>query len=222
MDYTNINMTNTGTMVNAGSMSDMGNIGNMGNMGNLMLYDPPYNMPTLPAPEETPFLQFLSLPAHELAARQLSGMSEQWKTQVAKQSVLPDSFYSNGEAHKSEAKFSTNNGQQEFRGAQNPPPPMIARSDLIAEIIRMEAKLRAQFPEVARLAKNITRWYDLFDYFDAYDIQLEGPEFLFAVLSHMAAVNHFEAERENGMKVNVCITSIVIEYMKDTSDQFAE
>lgn len=79
--------------------------------------------------------------------------------------ILPD------DAH---ASFSTGMSKNPKRPALDPPPPPIARSDLESEIDRKAAHLRAQLPELARTIKTATQWAELYGYFDAQDLQVEG------------------------------------------------
>lgn len=103
--------------------------------------------------------------------------------------AMPESFYHDVPAYHP-AVFSTNNGEHEFRSASNPPPPVIARSDIAIEIQRKANNLRNKLPSIAAtISEPLGNWKELYKYFDAHDIQVEGPAFLYYVLNQMGHEN---------------------------------
>ena len=84
------------------------------------------------------------------------------------------------------AVFSTRNGKYAQRQAQ-PSMNVIIRSDPLDDRDTMTAKLIADFPSICKAINTIPPRVD--DYFDGYDQELHGFEFLRAVLLHIAATN---------------------------------
>ncbi|KAG9242882.1 hypothetical protein BJ878DRAFT_147093 [Calycina marina] len=100
---------------------------------------------------------------------------------VATQYGIPAAFFN--VPKQSPCKFSTLNCTKEKRPPLHPAPPMIVRADLPLEIHRKAAELRVQLPQVARSAEKPADWPDLYKYYDAQDLQVEGPVFLYYVLN---------------------------------------
>jgi hypothetical protein len=89
------------------------------------------------------------------------------------------------------AVFSTY-GQRPFRTVQN---PTYERSDCFfwwaAEIQRVCDELRRNLPDVCRNIKMPQTYWDLYKYFDAYDIYHRGAQNLWNVINHFVFENEY-------------------------------
>ena len=101
---------------------------------------------------------------------------------------LPAYFYNVPDTARS--IFSTILGSKPKRKLQHPRPLPIIRSSMKGDIEPKALQLAKDFPEAVR---NITiaprRWEELYDYFDAVDLWVEGPSFLFYVIHKLAITN---------------------------------
>jgi hypothetical protein len=99
--------------------------------------------------------------------------------------------------------FSTQNGH--FPKRQLPQgeqwPLQIMRSDLQHDIQKKAKTIAKQFPALARGITPIDNWYHLYKYWDAVDIWVEGPHFLFYVLQCLGMVNK-ELDEEQPRVIN--------------------
>jgi hypothetical protein len=68
-------------------------------------------------------------------------------------------------------------------------PVTIIRHDFKVDMKRKAAKLREEYPEIIRFIKKPTTWDDLYYLWDAADIQIEGPDFLYYVLHCIGSEN---------------------------------
>ncbi|KAB8295063.1 hypothetical protein EYC80_007002 [Monilinia laxa] len=71
----------------------------------------------------------------------------------------------------------------------------ILRSNVAAGVSAKATSLRQAYPELIRHIKKPTFWDDLYFLWDAADIQLEGPEFLYYVMHRLGAENE-QLDRE--------------------------
>ena len=84
------------------------------------------------------------------------------------------------------AIFSTKLGKISPRDLSYPLPPVIARSNGSRQVTDYASQLRGQFPLHCNQIFHIS---SLCDYFDRYDIHLQSPDFLAAVLNHIIQGN---------------------------------
>ncbi|KAG4033690.1 hypothetical protein MFRU_004g01940 [Monilinia fructicola] len=77
----------------------------------------------------------------------------------------------------------------------------ILRSNVAACVSAKATSLRQAYPELIRYIKKPTFWDDLYFLWDAADIQLEGPEFLYYVMHRLGAENEqLDREYEKAQK----------------------
>ena len=84
------------------------------------------------------------------------------------------------------AIFSTQMGKTTPRDLIYPLPPVIARSNGSVQVLDYASQLRERFP---LQCQQIFFYPSLSDYFDRYDIHLQSPSFLAAVLNHIIQEN---------------------------------
>lgn len=102
---------------------------------------------------------------------------------------LPMSYYDVPDA--AEAIFSTCIRSHPKRKLEKPYPPVIARTNLGVDVQRKCADIRKKFPEAARRVEaGIKRWNDLYYFFDAVDLWVEGPAFCFSVIHRLGGTSH--------------------------------
>jgi hypothetical protein len=95
------------------------------------------------------------------------------------------------------ARFSTHNQTRPKRPLVEPLPARIVRSDVGAEISRVANLVRQRLPpDIVRQIQVAENWDDLYDYFDAVDLWVETPVFLFYVINLIAAENQGERYRQ--------------------------
>jgi len=116
---------------------------------------------------------------------------------------LPDSFYLVPDVYP--ARFSTKLQTRAKRSAPYPRSPVVARSDLAMAIHQKATSLRLEFPDLALSIDNTTlHWTTLYEYFDAEDLAIEGPQFLFYVIHYIGNGNRqlaqaIEREQDAGI-----------------------
>ncbi|MCJ1434421.1 hypothetical protein MMC27_003789 [Xylographa pallens] len=85
------------------------------------------------------------------------------------------------------AIFSTNLGKYPTRRAQPLSTPVILRSDCEADLASMIAELRVKFPlECRKIALPVN---NIYEYFDHYDVNIQGSAFIFRLLFMIAEQN---------------------------------
>ena len=89
-------------------------------------------------------------------------------------------------AAQPKAIFSTRLGKTIPRDLSYPLPPVIARSNGFRQVADYASQLREQYSLQCNQIFNIS---SLSDYFDRYDIHLQSPAFLAAVLNHIIQEN---------------------------------
>lgn len=89
-------------------------------------------------------------------------------------------------AAQPKAIFSTRLGKNNPRDLSYPLPPVIARSDSFRQVTDYASQLRGQFPMQCNQIFHVS---SLSDFFDRYDIHLQSPGFLAAVLNHIIQEN---------------------------------
>lgn len=82
--------------------------------------------------------------------------------------------------------FSTSFGSRSRRGAPQTGGLVVIRSDMHADAVQSASQYRLTWPAEC---KKIDNRAELRDYFDEYDIHMQGPEFLVAVLRILARQN---------------------------------
>ena len=90
------------------------------------------------------------------------------------------------------AVFSTRNGKYAQREA-TPNMSIVIRSDPAEDRDTMTARLMAEFPTICKAITTFSP--NVSDYFDGHDQELQGFEFLRAVLLHIAAINTAQARK---------------------------
>lgn len=106
--------------------------------------------------------------------------------------------------------FSTRNGKYAQRPAL-PNMSIVIRSDPREDRDSMTAKLQTEFPAICRAIRTFGTIVG--DYFDGYDQELQGFEFLRAVVMHIAAINENRAGR---------VLGYVEAWMASNQEAFAE
>jgi hypothetical protein len=104
-----------------------------------------------------------------------------------KKDPLPVEFYDVPDHCK--AIFSTRLGTIPKRKLEVPYPYQIVHSNIKQDVEVKAHMLRGQFPGHICAVKAPTEWTDLYKYFDAYDIYLEGAEFCIQILYQIDAEN---------------------------------
>ena len=85
------------------------------------------------------------------------------------------------------AMFSTNMGKYPIRRAQPLSTPVILRSDCDADLAAMIAELRIKFPlECKKITLPVN---NIYEYFDHYDVNIQGSAFIFQLLALIAQEN---------------------------------
>jgi hypothetical protein len=135
--------------------------------------------------------------------------------------TLPKKFYDNI-PHDAPALFSTKNGSREKRQLQSPPPPPVARSDLDHEVKRMAALLRKTLPDVASTIRNPSSWIDLYYFFDAVDLWVEGAPFLYFVLSHISRDNEIAQQVSIKREQDAIIFQYAGNWVAENADRIAK
>ena len=130
--------------------------------------------------------------------------------------TLPDKFYN--VPADAPALFSTNNGTRAKRQLYLPLSATIVRSDFDQEVKRMAAILRQELPHVAGLIRNPTSWTDLYYFFDAIDLWVEGAVFLYFVISHIAKDNVMH----HRMQQDAMIFQYAGKWVTDNADRLAK
>jgi hypothetical protein len=87
------------------------------------------------------------------------------------------------------ALFSTRNSTRPKRALKAPYPVRTIRDTPHVDISQRESLLRLDFPTIVRSVVAPKKWEDVWQYFDAYDLWIDGPQFCFYVLAHMAKTN---------------------------------
>ncbi|MCJ1404430.1 hypothetical protein MMC11_007655 [Xylographa trunciseda] len=85
------------------------------------------------------------------------------------------------------AIFSTNLGKYPARRAQPNSTPVILRSDCEADLASMIAELRVKFPQECR--KITLPVNNIYEYFDHYDVNIQGSTFIVRLLVEIATEN---------------------------------
>jgi hypothetical protein len=113
------------------------------------------------------------------------------------------------------AHVSTHRGQFPKRQPISHPATII-RHDFKGDIKRKAAKLREEFPEIIRSIKKPTTWDDLYYLWDAADIQIESPDFLYYVLHCIGAENE-QLDKESDARRMKEIDSFAREWIAGNS-----
>ena len=90
------------------------------------------------------------------------------------------------------AIFSTNFGRFPPREARPHEVPIIMRSDPEQDVEMMIARLRREYPQACRQIMAPIK--NIYDYFDHYDVQLNGTGIIHAVLTGIAILNANRAQ----------------------------
>jgi len=135
----------------------------------------------------------VSLPIAEEARQLLYSTMPHVHQAIALEPSMPREFYNLPK--DAPALISSHFGKHPKRELADPPPAPIARSDGPDDIVRKANYFRKQFPIFSRKIRALTTWEQLYHFFDAYDLQLEGPAFLFYVINHLANEN-FAMDRD--------------------------
>jgi hypothetical protein len=135
--------------------------------------------------------------------------------------TLPKKFYDNI-PRDAPALFSTKNGTRQKRQLHSPPPPPVARSDLDQEVKRMAALLRRTLPDVASTIRNPRSWIDLYYFFDAVDLWVEGASFLYFVLSHISKDNEIAEQASIKREQNAIIFQYAGNWVAENADRIAK
>lgn len=93
----------------------------------------------------------------------------------------------------------------------------IVHSDIKADINVEAARLRRLYPELIRYVKKPTGWDDLYHLWDAADIQMEGPEFLYYVMHQLGEENE-QLDREYELAKHHEIDEYVQAWVKDKKE----
>jgi hypothetical protein len=91
------------------------------------------------------------------------------------------------------AIFSTCAGLYPKRELLTPAPDPVVRTDVHGDVEKMAANLCNKFPDHAYDLRPPLTWYDLYQYFDAVDLWIDGPRFYYLVLYEI--YNRMEAHR---------------------------
>lgn len=133
--------------------------------------------------------------------------------------TLPAKFYN--VPADAPAMFSTRNGTRAKRQLFTPSPAPIVRSDFDGEVKRMAALLRKELPQVAGLIRNPGAWKDLYYFFDAVDLWVEGAVFLYYVISHISKDNELAHESYIRMHQNAMIFHYAANWVTNNADRIA-
>lgn len=87
------------------------------------------------------------------------------------------------------ATFSTKCGTRAKRPLPTPPPVPILRSNISEAVSARAEALETEFPKFIRSVDPPRSWEDLYRYFDAYDLYLEGVDFCFHVITQIGKRN---------------------------------
>ncbi|MCJ1384909.1 hypothetical protein MMC17_008027 [Xylographa soralifera] len=90
------------------------------------------------------------------------------------------------------AIFSTNLGKYPTRRAQPLSTPVILRSDCDVDLVAMIAELRFKFPQECK--KITSPVNNIYEYFDHYDVNIQGSTFIVKLLSMIAEQNEENAK----------------------------
>jgi hypothetical protein len=134
--------------------------------------------------------------------------------------TLPAKFYN--PPADAPALFSTRNGTRAKRQICSPPPAPVVRSDFDQEVKRMAALLRKELPQVAGLIRNPSTWKDLYYFFDAVDLWVEGAVFLYYVVSHISKDNVVAQETYNRMQQNAMIFQYAGNWVTENAGKIAK
>ena len=134
--------------------------------------------------------------------------------------ALPAKFYN--VPADAPAVFSTRNGIRAKRLLCIPPPAPVVRSDFDQEVKRMAALLRKELPQVAGLIRNPGSWKDLYYFFDAVDLWVEGAVFLYFVISHISKDNEIAQESYRRMQQNAMIFHYAGNWVANNADHIAK
>ncbi|KAI0192834.1 hypothetical protein F4808DRAFT_475427 [Astrocystis sublimbata] len=118
----------------------------------------------------------------------------------------PVEFFINAPTH-APAVFSTLFGTKEFRVPKDPTPERDGHYWWAAEIQRVCDELRRNLPDVCKTITTPRTYYDLFEYFDAYDIYYRGAQNLWNVLNSFVFENEY-------------VQKLVSHEQKSRTDQF--
>jgi hypothetical protein len=132
---------------------------------------------------------------------------------------LPAKFYN--VPADAPAFFSTRNGTRAKRELHSPPPAPVVRSDFDQEVKRMAELLRKELPHVAGLIRNPGSWKDLYYFFDAADLWVEGAVFLYFVISHISKENEIAQETHRRMEQNAIIFQYAGNWVSTNADRIA-
>lgn len=106
---------------------------------------------------------------------------------------LPNSFYLGD--HGGRALFSTKNGEQQKRTIELPFPASVVRTSFQQDVYNEAKRLRSVVSEeLYSQVRQPRTWYDLYDYFDAYDIYVKGALFCCQVLNEIFNGNEHRRE----------------------------
>lgn len=133
---------------------------------------------------------------------------------------LPAKFYN--VPADAPALFSTKNGARAKRQLYNPPPAPVVRSNFDDEVKRMASLLRKELPQIADQIRNPTSWKDLYYFFDAVDLWVEGAVFLYFVISHISKENVVTQDAQNRMHQNAAIFRYAGTWVAENSDRLAK
>ena len=103
-------------------------------------------------------------------------------------SFIPSALYTQPPPiDKMPAIFSTRIGKLPVRYIPQGPPPVVVRSDLYRDVFYTAEKYIAEHPEaVSKIEFWPTSYESLHEYFDPYDIWMQGAQFLFLVIHRLA------------------------------------
>lgn len=87
------------------------------------------------------------------------------------------------------AFFSTNNGKNPKRVLTRPLPSPIARSQLHTDVALAAVDLRDRFPTIVRDIKKLSNWRDLYNFWDGYDLWVQGAPFCWWVIEQIVKKN---------------------------------
>jgi hypothetical protein len=133
--------------------------------------------------------------------------------------TLPAKFYN--VPADAPALFSTRNGTRAKRELHCPPPAPVVRSDFDQEVKRMAELLRKELPHVAGLIRNPGSWKDLYYFFDAVDLWVEGAVFLYFVISHISKENEMAQEAHRRIQQNAMIFQYAGNWVTANADRIA-
>ncbi|KAI9055957.1 hypothetical protein LZ554_000891 [Drepanopeziza brunnea f. sp. 'monogermtubi'] len=108
-------------------------------------------------------------------------------------SIVPPHFYQ--VAANSRAAFSTHNGTKPKRELPDPLPMPVIRTNIKGDVEARADQLIKDFPGIACRIVDEPDWWGLHDYFDGYDLWIEGPDFCFFVAITIARKNQEQARR---------------------------